>query len=593
MRTTCFETSFPADLEAVREIQRHWTQIMHQLGLHDQPGGWRHNAMLCTIEAVANAVLHGKRKDKRRHITRVDVELRFDGHTLEITIADNGPGMRDFSRRLRRFPAHTSESGRGLAIIDRLCDRMRYTRGEKKNQLVLQLTAPRYSAHKGSRRRRSTRRMLRHCGRSRETLERVVLQDDGIPLLRAVPSPPGRQRGGQTVLLLDADAGQRVALGRVLTDAHHSLQTASNETQLFAALKAPRRIALVLLDLATLAERGVETIRRLRCAPQHADLGIIVITDPGATSAASAALDAGADDFVNRPIDGPALLARVRAVTRLRRLDAERRIYLEKMQRDLVAAQELQLDMIPSAPLSTAGLFADWRYVPSRYVGGDMLGVTPVTRDKLAFYVADVAGHGVAAAMLAIWVHHFLRPRESDAVPEGLTSSKHAALRFLEPDRVLRRMDRVLDEGETERYLTAVYGVIDGHNGKLAYSVAGHPRPIIVGPNGSCRLLDQASTPVGLGLELDFAVGHEQLAPDERLFVYTDGISEAAAPHGALFGTQKMQEALLETRTETLSAQLDSVLERTVSFTQNRGFEDDVTLLGVRFDGPAERRSPA
>ena len=434
----------------------------------------------------------------------------------------------------------------------------------------------------GTRRRRrlTTRKLFRHTGRWAAFLDDRMSPQKPLPEPYALPreeKPPGET----TILVVDDQASNRVAVCRLLSKEGYVFETAADAQGAWTLLENKPDIDLVLLDIYMPGMDGVALTQKIRKKSSRSDVGIILLSASEDTKDVVTGLDSGADDFISKPVVKAVLLARMRSVLRLRQMETVLRHNVTRLRQDLIAAQELQLDLIPQAPLKTDRLRADWRYIPSRYVGGDMLGVSMLTSNRLGFYLADVSGHGAAAAMLAAWVHHFMRPRLPTGEAPELTHSSQPSLHFLEPDRVLRRMDLVLDEGGGDRYLTAVYGVLELESGKLRYSIAGHPRPLRLGSNGEIDELDVASPPVGLGMGIPFKVGEVTLEPGQRLLLYTDGITEARNPDGEMFARERLEDVFAKTASSTLEKALDTTLESVIEFSQKSNFEDDVTLLAL------------
>lgn len=398
--------------------------------------------------------------------------------------------------------------------------------------------------------------------------------------LRQISSPKLPEES--TILVAAEDQRNRDGLAKLLHDAGYQVQTASDSEHTLRLLQDASDVKLLLLDLSAPGMDRPATVHWFREIAGLGDVGIIAIDERTLPKAAILSLDSGADDFVSRPIDAPVLLARIRAVLRSYCMANRVRQNNRMLKDDLTAAREVLLSVVPLAPFFSVGYHADWRYAPSTYVGGDMLDIALLGENRLGFYVCDVSGHGVAAAMLAIWVHHFLRPEASARVPGNMTLQDLPALgELLNPDRPLARLDKVLGQGRIDRYLTAVYCVLDCRSGRLSYCAAGHPRPIVVHTDGTQDVLDIASTPVGMGLGLPFQVGQHQLRRGDRLFLYTDGLTEVMAPNGECFGTERLKYHLNLTRQARLGVQLDEILRGIADFSGELVAEDDISLFGL------------
>lgn len=450
-------------------------------------------------------------------------------------------------------------------------------------------STPASDTRRTNRDRPVTRQIFRHCGALTRELEAVLKRSmDSQTRVSAPPDSPQHP----SVLIVDDQATNRVLLRSIVVRAGYVAYTANSGEHALEQLARHADIGLVLLDLKMPGIGGVEVLTRIRSDPSLRDLGVVVVTATGDPQVMIDVLDRGADDFLTSPAAPGVLLARLRSVQRLRKAERDARRYCDRLQEDLTAAQELQLSIIPTSPYLTRRVQAEWRYVPSSYVGGDVLDVFKLDSRRIGFYLADVSGHGVAAAMLAVWVQQFFRSYTtarpgSDLFTFGgeTGTGQRAGRRRLPPNRQLAHLDKVLDESPLDRYLTAAYGVLDTASGALKYCLAGHPRPIVLRSGGTLEILDVASPPVGLGLGLPFELGEAFLEPGDRLFLHTDGLTEAASPGGEQLGTERFYRGLLESASNELWAQIDHVLRAVIDLTGFAGLSDDLSILGVQYTG--------
>jgi phosphoserine phosphatase RsbU/P len=189
----------------------------------------------------------------------------------------------------------------------------------------------------------------------------------------------------------------------------------------------------------------------------------------------------------------------------------------EVIQRDLERAEVIQRALLPRTPPRLEDWSVEALYRTGSSVGGDFYDITPLDRRHVGVVIADAAGHGVAAAMLAVLFKHCLQMWDADAgVP-------HA------PAAVLEAVNRGLRAQVTGPgiFITAVYGLLDTHTGRLRLASAGHP-PVLLSRHGGDGARFERTGPA-LGLEED---AHYQelkldLEPGDRLLLYTDGLLES------------------------------------------------------------------
>lgn len=423
-----------------------------------------------------------------------------------------------------------------------------------------------------------TQSVYRHSGmfesRIRQEVEAVVASEEVAP---SIPTTSFVEEPG-TVLIVDDQTINRVVLSRLVSRAGHAFHTAGCGEQALEFVEKYPSIELVLLDLYMPGMSGLEVVERIRSQPKHRLLGIILVTASEETDDVVMGLESGADDFLVKPVNPRVLLARVGNVMRMRRMERQLARSYEELRSDLTAAQEVQSDIIPRSPLWLGATEVSWRYIPSLFVGGDVLDVGQPDDEHLVFYLADVSGHGVAAAMLGFWLHDALSPmfRREDA--GGSSAQARHSL-----SGVLAELDERIAVSPVDRYCTAVLGRIHLSTGRLEYCVAGHPRPVILSAEGQPRYLETGGTPVGMGLGLPFETFSTSLHSGDRLFLCTDGILEAADRTAKQYGEERLERQLRITMRQPLEKQLDGVVRNVLDWSGSATFDDDVTLLGLRF----------
>ncbi|MBI4484341.1 MAG: SpoIIE family protein phosphatase [Acidobacteria bacterium] len=242
----------------------------------------------------------------------------------------------------------------------------------------------------------------------------------------------------------------------------------------------------------------------------------------------------------------------------------------KRLQRELALAREIQEALLPRS-------FGDYRFfraegfcIPSRHVGGDYFDLVALDDGRYAFIIADVAGKGVSAALLA-------------AMLQGSLHSQLVLAR--EPEQIVSELNRLLvSRSASSQFVTLVLGILDTA-GRIDYVNAGHNPPLKLASQGP-RFLTEGDLVVGA---FDFARYERQqlqLEPGESLVLYTDGVTESAAPSGDLFGEERLEE-LVRGKPGVDPAQLvESVRTALARFTRNEPQGDDMTLLAIQYTGP-------
>jgi len=260
---------------------------------------------------------------------------------------------------------------------------------------------------------------------------------------------------------------------------------------------------------------------------------------------------------------------------------------LAAIESELETARTIQASLLPSAAPTLAGLRIASRYLPSSAVGGDLYDfLTAPGHPGVGVLVADVAGHGVPAALIASMV-------------KVAAASQRACLE--QPAHLLERMQAALFGSLKRGFVTAAYLHVDAAAGRLVAACAGHPPPILVreAVAGKPETVEVgASGPIlGRFREANFAQASLELAAGDRLVVYTDGLIEAPNEAGEVFGERRLRDFLSRSRSLSAEELCDALLAELRRWTAAQGplaLPDDLTLVVVDFDGepgPAQRIS--
>jgi len=250
------------------------------------------------------------------------------------------------------------------------------------------------------------------------------------------------------------------------------------------------------------------------------------------------------------------------------------------MQRDLEAAARIQQSLLPEAIPSISGLNIAWSYRPSKELGGDTLNVLRLNETTFAVYLLDVSGHGVPASLLSFTLAHTLSsfPEQSILFDQN-SKNKQAASPSEVAGLLNQRFQLDLD---APQYFTMFYALIDEQTKKARCIIAGHPPLILANADGSADLLYANGPPIGVMEQIDFSEIEIELKPDDRLFSYTDGLSEAFSEEGKQLGIERIRETVMKTRTETLKESVRA-LELLSERWTNEDPQDDVSVIAIEY----------
>jgi phosphoserine phosphatase RsbU/P len=402
-----------------------------------------------------------------------------------------------------------------------------------------------------------------------------------------------------TLLVVDDNEANRDMLSRRLVRRGFSVDCAAGGREALERITR-ERYDLILLDLLMPDMDGMEVLRTIRETRSPAELPVIITSAKEETSDVIAGLEAGANDYLAKPLDFAIVKARVRAqiklkraVERVHRLErdlAERNRALEaanqRMQSDLSAAARIQEAMLPaSVPELPQAKFA-WMFKPCGDLAGDALNVFPLGEHHVAMYVLDVVGHGVAASLLSVAVSRVLTPSPDSFLMRP--TAEPPGYRLLPPGEVAGQLNRRFPfDSNTEQFFSLLYGTLDLQTLEWRFVCAGHPGPIHIGHGGASPRLIAAHErlPIGIG-DRTYPEHLMKLEPGDRLFIYTDGISEAMSPSQEPFGTQRMLDSLANSHALALEESLASLWNEVERWRSTSAGQDDASVVAVEIRPP-------
>ncbi len=396
----------------------------------------------------------------------------------------------------------------------------------------------------------------------------------------------------QHVLIVEDSPVYRRLLARMLAQWGYTVSEAENGVAALDIL-ANQPVSLVISDWEMPEMDGLSLCREIRSRQFGHYVYVILLTAREAPDDLTLGFDAGADDFLSKPVEQSELRARLHAGARVLSLEstlaarnARLSEALRQIEQDLEVAARIQQSVLPAHQQRHQDYFSDWIFLPSAWVSGDIFNVFPLD-NHLGFYCVDVSGHGVGAAMMSLAVaRQFLHGR---AVERFLFTADNEVASPAEVVRILNGRF-CSDEVEIVSYFTMIYGVIDLATGEGRLCQAGHPTPFIVTPEGEARTVGNGGAPVGLMPDLCWTDVHFSLAAGERLCLFSDGITECENLVGEQFGQMRLQASLQAGVGLTLNELLPQFARHLVHWRSGDNKEplamaDDVSLLVIERTG--------
>jgi len=240
------------------------------------------------------------------------------------------------------------------------------------------------------------------------------------------------------------------------------------------------------------------------------------------------------------------------------------------LQADLALGRLQQRTIVSLLAPDVDGYDLASHYEPAREIGGDFFELFRIRRrgHPLGIVIADVAGKGIAAALLMA----FARP----VIHTALTGANG-------PAEALERTNHILvDELRTALFITALAGRLDVRTGQLRIANAGHEFPLFVpGDGGPIRSLEGCGPLMGAYHSLDVNEIDVELGPGDQLVLYTDGVTDSRAPSGERFGKPRLIDTLEHTRGQTAHAVVAAIRDAVADFRLSMDPVDDVTIVAV------------
>ncbi|MDD0841210.1 two-component system response regulator RssB [Pseudomonas sp. Gutcm_11s] len=380
------------------------------------------------------------------------------------------------------------------------------------------------------------------------------------------------------LLLIDDDEVVRASLAAYLDDSGFQVLQAGNGLQGLEVFEREQP-DLIICDLRMPQIDGLELIRRINVL--NSEVPVIVVSGAGVMNDAVEALRLGAADYLIKPLEDLAVLEHSvhRALDRSH-LRLENQRYREKLeaanrelqaslhllQEDQNAGRQVQMNMLPTTPWEADGLQFAHQIIPSLYLSGDFADYFRVDEHRVAFYLADVSGHGASSAFVTVLLKFMTTRllyewRRNGVLPE------------FKPSDVLGHINRGLINCKLGKHVTMLGGVIDLQSGQLTYSIGGHlPLPVLFS-EGEARYLEGRGLPVGLFEEATYNDLVMQLPQSFSLSLMSDGILDLLPGD-----TLKDKEAALPRLVSEAGGTLDGL--RQVFGLANLGeMPDDIALL--------------
>lgn len=371
------------------------------------------------------------------------------------------------------------------------------------------------------------------------------------------------QNSSHTILIVD-DVSENVELLKFLlqNEGYKTYSAYSAEEARLILMGNP--IDTLLLDVNMPVQDGFSFCKELRSMEQFKLLPILFITSVDREAGFQEAMKNGGDDFINKPFNKRELIAKIQSVIRIKDLQDE--LFRQKLsyEKELQTARRVQDQLIPEKNFIWNGIKAQTLFRPYLQIGGDFVD-SWIEEKKLHIVIADCSGHGPSAALIGA----MFKMQLFNLVPSMELKDRVVHLR--------KNMEIVLPD---DYAITFCYAILDS-NLTLSYINGGHPAPIIH-MDGETRFLKGMSPMImGINMTTSDEVQTVSLKSGAKLFMYTDGASEAANERSQYLSEEGMRD-IFQKSVETGDLILQNIQKRILEFCGEKPPTDDMAMVCIQ-----------
>lgn len=390
------------------------------------------------------------------------------------------------------------------------------------------------------------------------------------------------------ILIAEDDPVSRQIIERTLQNWGHEVIVTENGLDAWDAFQK-EDIRFAVLDWMMPDIDGVELCKRIREMEKDAYTYLILLTAKSQKYDIVQGLKSGADDYIIKPFNHDELHSRISTGERILSLEeklASRIAEIEesntRMRKDILAASRIQKNLLPEESCNDNRIRIEYAFFPCEHVGGDMLNFFKLNDRYYGFYISDVSGHGVSAAMQAVTISRMLLPHpDQSSICLDYNSESEIAI-AVEPHIVLERLNQRLQiYDDSFHYATMIYGVLDLETLQLKYVRAGHSPMMLLRDKKVKHIKDQGSLPLGINSSAEYIPNTLQLQKGDRLFLFTDGVIETDK-------TKKIQVEIAELESKferfedfDVGMSLLEIAKESMIRDENSPPSDDITIMCV------------
>ncbi len=263
-------------------------------------------------------------------------------------------------------------------------------------------------------------------------------------------------------------------------------------------------------------------------------------------------------------------------VTNIEEKNFELKEKQKQIDQDLRAAAGIQKSLLPNITPKIPNVRIAWKFEPCERIGGDIFNIHSPDNKHIGFYMLDVCGHGVSAALISVTVSQFIQNiRDLLADESGIVP----------PEKVLNRINKEFPFERFDSYFTIIYMTFDLYDGCLTYSCAGHPPPVLIRSDKTIEILDHHGPIVGLSKGASFGQARKWLQGGNKIVLYTDGVLEIGSSKRELYGRNRFYKTIKDCADGSAQDIVNTIYKSIKNFGKDNKPDDDISVLVVEYTG--------
>jgi sigma-B regulation protein RsbU (phosphoserine phosphatase) len=271
-------------------------------------------------------------------------------------------------------------------------------------------------------------------------------------------------------------------------------------------------VNLILMDMMMPVMEGIEATKLIQLDARFCDIPVIFVTAIGDSNNLAEALDAGATDYVMKPINKVELLARIRSALKLKDEKDWHKERNKRIKFELVLAKQVQRSVL-NEPIDDENVKIHAVYQPSSELAGDFYAWYPIGKNRYGIILLDMMGHGISSSLVCMFISSVLQ----DIIK-----------RISDPVQVMKELNRTMNQLDmtdelSNYYFTAIYVLLDVEKKTIEYVNAGHP-PGIIYIDDQAALMTEGCCAIGFFENIEVGKGSAQYKNYVKIILFTDGL---------------------------------------------------------------------